>query len=63
MMLFFIDGVKMKKKKKLILETEKYDFSDYSEYLLNEYREYRLQALAEKIKIQNIKPKIKLYGY
>lgn len=53
----------MEKKEKLILETEKYDFSDYSEYLLNEYREYRLQALAEKIKIQNIKPKIKLYEY
>ena len=58
-----MDGVKMEKYEKLnsLFEDEK--SNDYLGSLVTEYREYRLQALAEKIKSQNLKPKIKLYGY
>lgn len=53
----------MEKYEKLhsLFEDEK--SNDYLGSLVTEYREYRLQALAEKIKSQNLKPKIKLYGY
>ena len=51
-----------KEEKKEILSNG-YDFIDYSGFLMTEYREYRLKTLAQKIKSQNYKPRMKLYGY
>ncbi len=53
----------MEKKEKLDTILSKYGFIDYSGFLMSEYKEYKLQALAEKIKSQNYRPKMKLYGY
>lgn len=64
MLLLFIDGVKkMEKKEKLNSLLDEFTNIDYSGFIMTEYREYRLQALAEKIKSQNYRPKIKLYGF
>lgn len=53
----------MEKNEKFNTLLDEYAFIDYSGFLMNEFKEYKLQMLAQKIKSQNFRPKRKLYGF